>query len=68
MSQVGVLRSTPELLLGLSGKGHPFLLRLPSLELLVATSATTGDNLPENEAKTKESRVQDRDRFLVISL
>ena len=68
MSQVGVLRSTPELLLELSGKGHPFLLRFPSLELLVATSATTGDNLPENEAKTKESRVWDRDRFLVISL
>ena len=67
MGQVGVLRSTPELLLELSGNGHPFLLRSPSLELLVATSATTGDKVPENEAKTKASREGDRDRVLVIS-
>lgn len=63
-----MLRSTPELLLGLSGKGHAFLLRWPSLELLAAPSATTGDNLPGDEAKTKESRVWDGDRFLVVSL
>ena len=65
MTQVSALRSTPELLLELSGKGHPLPLRSPSLELLVASSATTGDSLPEDEAIMKESRVRDRDRFLV---
>lgn len=57
MTQVSALRSTPQLLLELSGKGHPFPLRSPSLELLVASSATTGDSLPEDEANMGQRQI-----------
>lgn len=35
------------------------------MELLVVPFVTTRDNLPENEANTKESRVRHGDRILV---
>lgn len=48
------------------GEGTSFLLGLVSLELLVVSSATTRNTLPENEAHTKESKVRGGDRFLVV--
>lgn len=57
------MRSTLELLLELSKMGHPFLLRLLSLELLLVPSATR-DSEPENKTEAKESIVRTRDRFL----
>lgn len=56
MTQGNAMRSTLEFLLELSEKGHPLLMRLLSVELLMVPSAT--------KTITKESIVRSRDRFL----
>lgn len=63
MTQGNAMRSTLELLWELSGKGHPFLTQLLSVEPRMVPSATTTDSLPETKAITRESTVWSRDRF-----
>lgn len=63
MTQGNAMRSTLEFLLELSEKGHPLLMRLLSVELLMVPSATR-DSVPETKTITKESIVRSRDRFL----